>query len=165
MGTRAWLWLLGGLAVAFVLCGGAAVGLVSYLVDRGEYLRAPRVLPNGYTTARYTHEGNRGGWGLTPPGYPFGKVQPVDADGNEVAEFWWVERMAIGGDTLVVVGKCEPSLRKFDVVVFELDTLSGKMKMLPSVAAAEQRVEELKFGPSGGGWVDLQGLPRAARKR
>ena len=50
-------------------------------------------------------------------------------------------------------------------IAFELDTRTGKMSQLPGVAAAEQRVEELKIGPSGGGWVDIKALPQAPRPK
>jgi hypothetical protein len=155
------LWVCG-----LLLCLAAViVGVIAYLVHRGADYRAPRVLPNGYTVARYTHQGAQG-WGMTAPNNPYASVPMVDADGKEIlGNSWEVTRLAISGDVVVTIGEASLSLRQYVDVAFELNTRTGKMTLLSSVVAAEQRVEELKLSPTGGGWVDIDALPRAPKAK
>lgn len=158
------LWFVPLAAIAALLIGAVIVVVpLVYLVRRGADFRAPRLLPGGYTVARFTHEGADGTWGLSPPGDPLAFVRPVNADGSDDTTFWLLKRLAIAGDRLVVEGTWQPHNGKPSMFAFELDTRTKRVTMLEGVAEAERRVEQLRgeHRTDGPEWTDLESLPFA----
>jgi hypothetical protein len=164
----------GSSSVALLRLCGLLFGVVALIVAAGWYvvrqrddLRRPRVLPGGYTIARYTHQGADGSWGITPPGKPFDSPVLLNADGSEESAFWCVTKLAIAGDMLIGTGRLSSSGGELPIA-FELDTRTHRAVKLQNAWEADRRLAELMFEQppdAGTGWVDIYELPRAPRQK